>query len=383
MNQDNDSVSVFSAANNAKLGEIAVGAGPRTLAIAPNGAVWVTNKHAASISVIDPASLTVVQTLPLPSASQPFGLAFAPVGAGAYVVLEAKGQLLKLDAELGRGARRRSRSARTRGTFRSAPMARSVYVSRFVTPPLPGESTAAVQPGAAGGEVLVISAANLALTKTIALGHSDEPDFEIQGSGIPNYLGAVALSPDGVNAWVPSKQDNVLRGTLRNGANLNFQNTVRAIARASISARARRISMPASTSTTPASRARRRSIRFGIYLFVALETSREVAVVDAQGRYEVFRFAVGRAPQGLAVSNDGKRLYVNNFMDRTVGVFDLSRLLELGESNVVPVATLRGGRVRAAERAGAEGQAVLLRRARHAPGARCVHELRVLPQRRR
>ena len=73
---------------------------------------------------------------------------------------------------------------------------------------------------------------------------------------------------------------------------------------------------------------------------MALETSREVALVDAQGRYEIFRFSVGRAPQGLAVSDDGKRLYVNNFMDRTVGVFDLTRLLELGESNVSPVATL-------------------------------------------
>ena len=79
---------------------------------------------------------------------------------------------------------------------------------------------------------------------------------------------------------------------------------------------------------------------FGNYLFVALETSREVAVLDAQGRYEIFRFNVGRAPQGLAVSDDGRRLYVNNFMDRTVGVFDLTRLLDLGESNVPSLATL-------------------------------------------
>ena len=54
VNQDNNSVSVFDAATNAKLAEIAVGAAPRTLAVAPNGSVWVTNKHAATISVIDP-----------------------------------------------------------------------------------------------------------------------------------------------------------------------------------------------------------------------------------------------------------------------------------------------------------------------------------------
>ena len=79
---------------------------------------------------------------------------------------------------------------------------------------------------------------------------------------------------------------------------------------------------------------------FGNYLFVALETSREVAVVDAQGRYEIFRFTSAARRRAWRVSDDGQRLYVNNFMDRTVGVFDLTRLLDLGESNVPPLATL-------------------------------------------
>ena len=80
--------------------------------------------------------------------------------------------------------------------------------------------------------------------------------------------------------------------------------------------------------------------RLGVYLFVALETSREVAVVDAHGGHQVLRFDAGRAPQGLALSPDGKTLYVNNFMDRTVGVYDLRPLLERGEATVPPLATL-------------------------------------------
>ena len=44
-------------------------------------------------------------------------------------------------------------------------------------------------------------------------------------------------------------------------------------------------------------------------------------------------------PQGLAVSPDGKTLYVNNFMDRTLGVFDLRPLIERGEANVTQLAT--------------------------------------------
>jgi hypothetical protein len=58
-----------------------------------------------------------------------------------------------------------------------------VYVSRFITPPLPGESTAQVLPTGAGGEVVVVSAGSMTVSNTIRLAHSNKPDFEIQGSG--------------------------------------------------------------------------------------------------------------------------------------------------------------------------------------------------------
>ena len=47
----------------------------------------------------------------------------------------------------------------------------------------------------------------------------------------PFYDGVMhlALSPDDSQAWVPSKQDNVLRGTVRNGFPLTHDSTVRAI----------------------------------------------------------------------------------------------------------------------------------------------------------
>ena len=54
----------------------------------------------------------------------------------------------------------------------------------------------------------------------------------------------------------------------------------------------------------------------------------------------MLRFDVGRAPQGLAISADGLRLYVNNFMDRTVGVYDLAPLLQGGQYSVPLLATL-------------------------------------------
>jgi mono/diheme cytochrome c family protein len=74
-------------------------------------------------------------------------------------------------------------------------------------------------------------------------------------------------------------------------------------------------------------------------MFVALESSRQVAIVDVHGGHELARVGVGRAPQGLAVSADGNRLYVNNFLDRTVGIYDLRELLEEGITSLPLVAT--------------------------------------------
>ncbi len=340
VNQDNDSVSAFDAVSRSKLAEVTVGAAPRSIAQAANGLLWVCNKQGASISVIDPATLTVVRTIALPRASQPFGIAMAPSAPTAYVALEASGQLLRFDTasfdqtgSLAIGQNARHLAVGSDGG--------RVFVSRFITPPLPGEGTANLStPDFVGGELLEVDAATMSLTRTIVLRHSGKPDAENQGRGVPNYLGAMAISPDGTQAWLPSKQDNVGRGALRDGTGLNFQNTVRAIS-SRIDLTTGQEDYPKRIDHDNASMASAAVFDpRGVYLFVALETSREVAVIDAHAGAELMRFEVGRAPQGLALAPDGSTLYVNNFMDRSVGVYDLRPLLERGEANVPPLASL-------------------------------------------
>ncbi|MDH5323592.1 MAG: DUF1929 domain-containing protein, partial [Gammaproteobacteria bacterium] len=343
VNQDNDTVSVFDAVSNAKLAEIDVGRDPRTLAIAPDGRIWVTNKSDATISVIDPGVLVEMQTLSLAQGVAPYGIAFSPLGNEAYVVLEATGKLLKLDAatgtELGSadvGANPRHVSVESSGV--------RVFVSRHVTPRQPGEGTGSPQGDIGGiptgGEIVPVDAASMTVLPLIVLRHSDQEDFENQGSGVPNYLAPLTISPDGVTASVASKQDNIARGTLINGLNLNFQNTVRAISSTVDMATltedyARRIdyddaSLASAIAYGP----------LGVYRFVALETSREIAVVDVHGGFTMFQIPTGRAPQGLVVSPDGSKLFVNNFMDRTLGVYDLTELYETGQWSVSNVATV-------------------------------------------
>ncbi len=330
VNQDNNSVSVFDAVTYARLAEVAVGLAPRSVAIAPDGRAWVVNKDAATISVVNPTSLSVVQTLTLPYASQPFGIVFSPSVNKALVVLAGSGALLALDGTSGAQLGMLAVGSNPRHVSVDGAGAKA-YVSRFVTPPQPGESTGVLQPQGGGAEVLVIDPNTMLLEQTIILQHSTKTDAENQGAGVPNYLGAVAIAPDGRTAVVPSKQDNIGRGILRNGANLNFQNTVRAISsRLDLVSRvedyARRIDHDNSGLASAAA-----YDRFGIYLFVALETSREVAVVDAHGGTELFRIDTGRAPQGLVLSPDSRRLYVSNFMDRTVEAYDLSALQNSGQ----------------------------------------------------
>ena len=274
--------------------------------------------------MIDPATRTVARTLAMPRASMPFGIAMSPTGNRAYVALEAGGEVLEYDTATYAMLRRLAVGQNVRHVSVSADGTR-LYASRFITPPLPGESTAAVTPTAAtGGQVLVIDTASLTTLRTVVLQHSDKPDFENQGRGIPNYLGAVALSPDGTQAWVPSKQDNIQRGVQRDGAALNFQSTVRAISsRIVLATNTEDLDLRIDHDNASLASAAVYDPR-GSYLFVALETSREIAVVDAHSGLQVLRVDAGRAPQGLAISADGQRLYVNNFMDRNVGEYDLT-----------------------------------------------------------
>ncbi len=333
VNPDNDTVSVFDAITYTKRAEIGVGLDPRGLAIAPDGRVWVTNRRSATISIISPDTLQVVATLALPHASQPYGIAFAPAGTFGFVTMEARGELLRLHpgtgAETGRlalGPHPRHLSVSTDGA--------TVLVSRFVTPPLPGEDTANPQTVVGGvqrgAEVVVVRAADLTVAKTITLRHSDRADTEQGARGVPNYLGPAVISPDGRSAWVPSKQDNLLRGRLRDGRDLDFESTVRSISS--------RIVMDSKTEDHVGRIDHDNGgvastgvfDRYGYYLFVALEGSREVAVIDAHGKDEITRLAVGRAPQGLVLSPDSLTLYVHNFMDRTITVLDTSDIVLRG-----------------------------------------------------
>ncbi|MGK0186640.1 MAG: mono/diheme cytochrome c family protein [Verrucomicrobiales bacterium] len=340
VNPDNDTVAVHDAVTQLKLAEIPVGDNPRTLAVAPDGSIAVTNKSESTVSIINADSLAVVQTITLKAGSEPYGIVFSPVAEFAYVVLEGSGEIIKIDAvtteEVGRmsvGSNPRHLSISHDGS--------TVFVSRFISPPVPGEGTSTTPDVTnAGGQVIRINANTLAIQGTIRLQASIEPDSGGGGRGIPNYLGAAAISPANDMAWVPSKQDNIQRGQFRDGLVITQDTISRAITS--------RIELSTLTETYAArvdhdDASVPNSAHFGpngLYVFVAFEGSREVAVIDAYGNQELFRFDAGRAAQGLALSADGHTLFVHNFMDRSVSVHDITALIEQGQPTVSFITTL-------------------------------------------
>jgi YVTN family beta-propeller protein len=327
VNPDNDTVTASSAAG-VVLAEIPVGDRPWSLARRPGQQrIYVTNKGSASITVLNSATHALDRTIALPRGSEPHGIVFSSDGSHYYVVLEATAIVQKRQASddalvgsLALTGRPRHISIRNDDS--------RLLVSNFITPAIPGESTLTVTVAAGAAQVFSVNPTNMTLAGTHALPHDGRPQSESQGPGMPNYLGPAVVDFAGQNAYVPSKKDNVRSGSLRGIAGMTFESTVRAntsriVLATGLEDPAFRVDHDnASVATGAALSGDDR------YLFVTLETSRQLAVYDTTLGTQLMRLPTGRAPQSVALSSDGSRAYIHNFMDRTISRFDLTQMLQ-------------------------------------------------------
>ncbi len=343
VNPDNNSVSLIDPVALTTLAEIPVAEQPIALQYNSDGELWVVSKKAAAVSIVDPIGRQVVGTISLPANSQPHGIVFSPANGNAFVALEALGEVIQIDLGSGQQVGSVYVGARPRHVSMTADAAK-LLVSRFITNPLPGESTTApvVESGGTyfGAEVLVVDPVGMSVQDTIVLQHSDRGVSEHTGPGIPNYLGPAVVSPDMSAAWVPSKQDNILAGQQRGGQGMTFDQTVRAIT-SKIHLDSGLEEFWARIDHDNASVGSHAAFGpYGAYLFTALEGNREIVVSDAYTATELLRFDTDRAPQGLSVSADGARLYAHNFMERSVTAYDITALIGSNILDVVELASI-------------------------------------------
>lgn len=312
VNADNDTVSCVSTESLKVLFEVPVGRHPRTLASSWDGTLWVVNQDDATISVLDENG-SELATLALPRASKPFGIAMNLRLGRAYCTLQALGQLVELDLTSGEVLRTVDVGPWASGVAVDGEGER-IFVTRFISP---SES----------GEVREVNAETLEVERVFKVALDPGPDTEASARGVPNYLRAVVLSPDGKEAWLPSKKDNIERGAALDGEALTFDTSVRTIVsfldltenaeilsdRVDLNNRA--LGLTATFSP------------LGDYAFVGLMGNNGVEVLDAYNRRIVAgEFELGQAPDGLVLDDAGK-LYVHSFLSRSVIVLDASAIL--------------------------------------------------------
>ncbi len=323
VNPDHNSVTVIDRNTRARLAEIPVGAHPAGLAFDAAGDVWVTNKDSGSLSVISASTLSGLREVDLPNTNgRPHGI--VSLGSTMLVALEGSSELVQVNTT---NNAVQSVAATIEGPRHLAidPTRDELYVTSFITPQVPGESTSSPNPSQGVSALEVRSASTLNVLATLSLPYSDVERTENTGPGIPNYLGSMAVHPAGGLAYLPSKQDNILGGASRDGGVLTFDQAVRAVSL--------RLNLDgAGTSEVLSSRMQHDNASiagaavfgpWGVHMFTTLEGNRQIAMSLPDNDAEIARFNVGRAPQGIALSPDGTELAVHNFMDRTVQFIDI------------------------------------------------------------
>ncbi|MFM9925761.1 Ig-like domain-containing protein [Variovorax sp. H27-G14] len=314
VNPDSGTVAAIDAQTLAKRWETRVGDEPKTLAVGPDGRIWVTVQGEDKLVALNAADGTVSASVPLAYGSGPYGVAFTPDRTRGLLTLESKSVLMSFDPGTGATTGAVSLDGNLRGIAVNS-NSQVAYVTRFKSK-------------MTGGQLHKVNLQSMSAMSTIALPvDTTTVDTESRARGVANYLSQVVISPDGTRAVLPSKKDNIVRGKFRDGNNLEHDKTVRSILsqvdlQAAAEVFAEQIDFD--------DRAPARAALFtpaGDYLFVAQMEGNRVAIVDPYSRTVRGEINASSAPHGLYLDATRKRLFVNNFLARSVSVHDVALVL--------------------------------------------------------
>jgi hypothetical protein len=315
VNPDGGTVTAVDAQTMAKRWEVRVGKEPRTLAVGPDGRVWVTVQDEDKLVALNATDGSVSTTVSLAYGSGPYGVVFTPDRTKGLLTLESKSQLLSFDPTSGNTTGTLALDGALRGVAVSGD-SQAAYVTRFKSK-------------ATGGQLHKVNLQSFSASTTIALRvDTTTVDDESRARGVPNYLSQVVVSPDGRRAILPSKKDNIVRGRFRDGKNLEHDQTVRSILSQVDLLQAAEVFAEQLDFDDRAPARAALYAPHGDYIFVAQMEGNRVAIVDAYTRAVRGEITdVGAAPHGLYLDAARKRLFVNNFLSRSVTVHDVSLVL--------------------------------------------------------
>jgi hypothetical protein len=289
---------------------------PRTVTVAGDHLV-IPCEAADAVTVLRHADGGGRRDVALPYGARPYGA--AALGDRVFVTLQGTGELAELaldDAGGGPRLLRRIPALPDARAIAALPGGR-LAVTRWRSPDAHGE-VAVVDPDAAAPPAIW----------TLAFDPQASSDTEI--GGVPSYLQSIAVSPTGRELALPSLQAAIHEGRFRSGRPLTFETTVRAV-----------ISYVDLLAGAEAPRSRRQLDNRGFaaaatfssrgdYLFVADRGARSVERIDRLGGHLSGSVPnVGFAPDGLALSDDDRLLFVNASLSRELVVIDVRSFLDV------------------------------------------------------
>jgi len=334
VNPDNDTVTRFNTSTLARIDEIRTCADPRNIAIDGQQRAWISCYDADQVLVLNPDGRRA-GVLDMGYGSAPFGVAFNAPDNRILVSLYGSGEVALLSTT----------SLQTLARLNVGPTPRAIalsqngnraLVTRFISPDEQGEVYD-----------LDLSANAVSLRGVIPLALQWGIDDRADGRGVPNYLAAVAIAPDGNHAWVTAKKDNHTRGTYFSGINLDQDNTVRAMLMKIDLATGEEVFEARSDLDNSEQPSALTFSTYGDYLFITQQGNNSLLVVDTLkidagftgASSVVARIGVGLAPQGVVYDAARQRLWVQDFLSRTMTVVETAGF-EAGNGPTFPRQTL-------------------------------------------
>jgi YVTN family beta-propeller protein len=315
--QDSDEVRVVNPDLAKVVGSIHVGHIPRGIALTPDThRLYVTNAWSDTVSVIDTVTREVVQTLP--AGFEPTGVVVDKSGATLYVANRLSNDVSVIDVASGHEIKRLL-AGRGASYLALSPDGKSIYCTHIY--PSPGAFRS--EPNS---EITVIDTSTRRVVDRKPL-NNVAGVFHVAASADGKLVAAAQLRPKNL---IPLA--HVEHGTVFGDSLTLFGDDIAGTVQIPIDELERYYALPWGVVITPDKSK----------IFLTTAGSQSVTVIDvprllktvrtrrqsfandlsASADYVTARIAVGHNPRGVALSPDGRRLYVANRLDDTLSVID-------------------------------------------------------------
>jgi YVTN family beta-propeller protein len=316
--QDSDEVRVVDADSAKVIGSIHVGHAPRGIALSPDARrLYVTNAWSDTVSVIDTASREVVQTLP--TGFEPAGVVVDKSGATLYVANRLSSDVSVIDLASGQEVKRLL-AGRGASYLALSPDGKWIYCTHIY--PNPGAFRS--EPDS---EITIIDTSTRRVVDRKAL-HNVAGMFHVVASADGKLVAVAQLRPKNLLPLA-----HVEHGAVFGDSLTLFGDDIGGTVQIPIDELDRYYALPWAVAITP-DKSKIFLTTAGSQSVTAIDVPRLLKTVrtrrqsfandlSASAEYVTARIPVGHNPRGVALSPDGKRLYVANRLDDTLSVIDI------------------------------------------------------------